>query len=30
MKMEWLGFIGTGLIVLAYIPQLLHLIRERY
>lgn len=26
---EWLGFAGTGLCVLAYLPQILHLFRER-
>jgi uncharacterized protein with PQ loop repeat len=29
MEFEWLGFIGTGLVVLAYFPQLVHLVRER-
>ena len=29
MDLQWLGFIGTGLVVLAYFPQLIHLIKER-
>ncbi len=29
MDLKWLGFIGTGLVILAYFPQLIHLIKER-
>ncbi len=28
VSIEWLGFAGMGLCVLAYLPQLIHLIRE--
>lgn len=28
MNVEWLGFLGTSLVVLAYLPQLVHLARE--
>ena len=27
--MHWLGYIGTALVILAYLPQILHLITER-
>lgn len=27
--MRWVGFAGTGLVMLAYVPQLVHLIRAR-
>jgi len=27
MSYEWLGFIGTGLVALAYFPQIVHLTR---
>lgn len=29
MEYKWLGFVGTGLVILAYFPQLVHLVRER-
>lgn len=29
VSIEWLGFIGTALVVLAYLPQVIHLIKER-
>ena len=29
MDLQWLGFLGTGLVILAYFPQLIHLIKER-
>ncbi|NIS79660.1 MAG: hypothetical protein GTO14_05500 [Anaerolineales bacterium] len=29
MPMHWFGFAGTTLCVLAYLPQIIHLIRER-
>ena len=29
MPMPWLGYIGTALVILAYIPQIIHLVRER-
>lgn len=29
MHVEWLGFAGTTIVILAYLPQLQHLIRER-
>jgi uncharacterized protein with PQ loop repeat len=29
MSFQWLGFIGTGLVVVAYLPQIAHLIRAR-
>ncbi len=27
--MQWLGYTGTGLVVVAYLPQITHLIRAR-
>ena len=29
MSVEWLGFAGTGLVVVAYLPQITHLARAR-
>ena len=29
MTIEWLGFAGTSLVVLAYFPQVIHLIKEK-
>lgn len=29
MSVQWLGYLGTTLVVLAYLPQIRHLIRER-
>lgn len=29
MSMHWLGYTGTALVVLAYLPQIIHLITER-
>lgn len=29
MSFQWLGFVGTALVVVAYVPQLGHLIRAR-
>lgn len=28
MGIEWLGFAGTGLVVVAYLPQVIHLTKE--
>lgn len=27
--MHWLGYIGTAIVIAAYLPQILHLVRER-
>jgi uncharacterized protein with PQ loop repeat len=29
ISIEWFGFLGTGLCFLAYLPQIVHLIKER-
>ena len=29
VSIEWLGFSGTALVILGYLPQLIHLIKER-
>jgi len=29
METKWLGIVGTGLVILAYLPQLIHLVKER-
>ncbi|HSG78427.1 MAG TPA: PQ-loop repeat-containing protein [Acidimicrobiia bacterium] len=29
MAIEWLGFMGTGLVMAAYVPQVAHLLRAR-
>lgn len=29
MSLQWIGFIGTGLVVVAYLPQVAHLVRAR-
>lgn len=29
MSLEWIGFVGTGLVVVAYLPQVIHLVRAR-
>jgi uncharacterized protein with PQ loop repeat len=29
MSVQWLGYVGTTLVALAYLPQIHHLIRER-
>ena len=29
MNHEWLGMVGTGLVILAYLPQVSHLIKEK-
>jgi uncharacterized protein with PQ loop repeat len=29
MSVQWFGYLGTTLVVLAYLPQIHHLIRER-
>lgn len=29
MSLEWIGFVGTGLVIAAYVPQLAHLVRAR-
>ncbi len=29
MSFQWLGFIGTSLVVAAYLPQIAHLVRAR-
>lgn len=28
MGIEWLGYIGTGLVIVAYLPQIVHLTKE--
>jgi lipid-A-disaccharide synthase-like uncharacterized protein len=27
--MQWLGFLGMGLVIVAYVPQIVHLVRAR-
>lgn len=27
--MKWLGFFGTALVIIAYLPQIIHLIKKR-
>jgi len=29
VSMQWLGFVGMGLVVVAYVPQIVHLVRAR-
>lgn len=29
MSIQWLGFLGTGLVIVAYVPQVAHLLRAR-
>lgn len=29
MSLEWVGFVGTGLVMVAYLPQVGHLVRAR-
>ena len=29
MSVHWLGYVGTGLVIVAYLPQIRHLVRER-
>lgn len=29
MMFRWIGFLGTGLVIAAYLPQLVHLVRAR-
>ena len=29
MSMHWFGYVGTALVIAAYLPQITHLIRER-
>lgn len=28
MQLDWVGFAGTGLVVVAYLPQIIHLTKE--
>jgi uncharacterized protein with PQ loop repeat len=28
MSVHWLGYAGTGLVIVAYLPQITHLVRE--
>ncbi len=29
MSLEWIGFVGTGLVIVAYLPQVTHLVTAR-
>jgi lipid-A-disaccharide synthase-like uncharacterized protein len=29
VSLDWIGFVGTGLVIAAYVPQLAHLVRAR-
>lgn len=29
MSIHWFGYVGTALVVVAYLPQIIHLIREK-
>ncbi|MGH2602930.1 MAG: PQ-loop domain-containing transporter, partial [Dehalococcoidia bacterium] len=29
MSIHWFGYVGTALVIVAYLPQITHLIREK-